>query len=181
MTNKLVIEAASKKDFEGYFEIMKEAFPPAEYRPKEKQYAILEDPDYTVTLARLDGEICGFIAAWRLDGFLFIEHLAVSSGLRGRGVGSLFVKEYKSSAILPLVLEVENLQDDVSLRRIEFYKRLGFTLSDICYDQPNFQKYEKTIPLRIMYCENEHPLDVAKLKDEIFKKVYKKNDRENNL
>ena len=84
------------------------------------------------------------------------------------------MEKYLKSINTPLVLEVENLTDELSLRRIGFYRRLGFTLSDICYDQPNFHQTCKIIPLRIMYNENGKKLNIAEIKKEIFTKVYKK-------
>lgn len=168
------ITPLNKTDFEKLFSLMKEAFPPEEYRPKGKQYAILDDKNYAVTVLKEDGDILAFIAIWKLDGFYFAEHLAVSKKHRNLGLGSEFLKEYLKSIDCPLVLEVEDLEDELCLRRIGFYKRLGFTLSDIRYDQPNFHQTQKRIPLRIMYNENGKELNVAKIKKEIFTKVYKK-------
>ena len=163
----------NKTDFEQLFELMKEAFPPEEYRPKEKQYAILDDKSYTATVLKEDGAIKAFIAVWHLNGFDFAEHFAVDRSLRGQGIGSEFLKEYLSSTDVPLVLEVENIDDEISNRRIGFYKRAGFILSDICYDQPNFQNSKKIIPLRIMYNKNDKELKIDSIKKEIFVKVYK--------
>lgn len=168
------ITPLNKTDFEKLFCLMKEAFPPEEYRPKEKQFAILEDPNYAVTVLKEDGDLLAFIAIWKLKGFYFAEHLAVSERYRNLGIGSEFLKEYLKITNCPLVLEVEDLEDELSLRRIGFYKRLGFTLSDIRYDQPNFHKTPKRIPLRIMYNENGKDLKIDEIKKEIFTKVYKK-------
>ena len=163
-----------KKDFEELFSLMSQAFPPEEYRPKEKQLAILDDPDYSVTVFKENNTINAFIAIWKLNGFNFAEHLAVSSNMRNRGIGSEFLKAFLEESTLPLVLEVENLTDSLALRRIGFYQRLGFILTDICYDQPNFHTTNKVIPLRIMYHPNGKQVDVGGIKKEIFEKVYKK-------
>ncbi len=162
------------KDFDKMYEIMQQSFPTAEYRPKHRQYAILSDCNYSVNVLKESDEISAFIATWNLQNFVFAEHFAVKENLRGRRIGSEFLKTYIETLEHPLVLEVENLNDEISLRRIEFYKRLGFVLTDICYDQPNFQKYSKTIPLRIMYHPNGRQLDLNNVKSEIFKKIYKK-------
>lgn len=169
------ISKLRKEDFEELFSLMSHAFPPEEYRPKEKQFAILDDPDYSVTIFKENNTINAFIATWKLNGFNFAEHLAVSSNMRNRGIGSEFVKTFLKASSLPLVLEVENLSDTISLRRINFYQRLGFVLTDICYDQPNFHTTNKIIPLRIMYHSNGNQVDVGGIKKEIFEKVYKKD------
>lgn len=168
------ITKLEKKDFESFFALMQEAFPPEEYRPKEKQYAILDDTNYNVHVLMGNNEVSAFIATWNLNGFYFAEHLAVHIKLRNQGIGSEFVKEYLKLIQTPLVLEIENLTDSISQRRIGFYERLGFILTDICYDQPNFQESEKRIPLRIMYHKNGQEFDTAKVMQEIFEKVYKK-------
>ncbi len=168
------ITKLEKNDFENFFALMQESFPPEEYRPKEKQYAILDDDGYNASVFKEHDEIIAFIATWKLDGFYFVEHLAVSPKMRNQNIGSNFVKEYLKTADLPLVLEIENLDDSISKRRIGFYERLGFVLTDICYDQPNFQKSKTVIPLRIMYHENGHKLDITKIKRKIFEKVYKR-------
>ena len=152
---------------------MQEAFPPEEYRPKEKQLAILDDVGYKATVLK-DGEaVIGFIAVWRLNGFTFAEHFAVSSNMRNKGVGTEFLKEYLKSLDTPLVLEVENVDDEIAKRRIGFYKRIGFIETDICYNQPNFHTSNKVIPLKIMYHPNGRCLDTQKIRQEIFEKVYK--------
>lgn len=168
------ITKLEKKDFESFFALMQEAFPPEEYRPKLKQYALLDDNNYSAYVLMDNNDVCAFIATWRLNGFYFAEHLAVSSKMRNRGIGSEFVKTYLDLIQIPLVLEVENLTDSISQRRIGFYERLGFILTDICYDQPNFQETGKRIPLRIMYHKNGKGIDTGNVKKEIFEKVYKK-------
>lgn len=175
------ITKLQNQDFEKMFDIMQQAFPPAEYRPKEKQYAILSDPNYSNNVLKENCEILAFIATWKLPKFIFAEHFAVLKELRGQGIGSEFLKTYINTLDLPLVLEVENLSDTISLKRIEFYKRLGFILTDICYDQPNFQKYSTKIPLRIMYHPNGRQLDLNIVKPDIFTNIYKKTLNGDNI
>ena len=68
------ITPLNKNDFEQLFALMTSAFPPEEYRPKEKQYAILDDDNYSVTVLKENGVIIAFIAIWKLNGFYFAEH-----------------------------------------------------------------------------------------------------------
>lgn len=170
------MEKLKKEDFEKYFSLMTDAFPPEEYRPKEKQYAILDDENYHATVLKEGNDVTAFIAAWNIGNFRFIEHFAVSATKRNCGIGSSFMKEYLKNTPFPLVLEVENKDDELSRRRIGFYQRLGFVLSEICYDQPNFQNTGKRIPLRIMYNKNGKELDLHTVKSEIFQKVYKRSE-----
>jgi ribosomal protein S18 acetylase RimI-like enzyme len=162
-----------KEDFEQLFDIMVQSFPSAEYRKKEKQYAILDDTDYSITVHKEESIIQAFIAVWNLGNFIFAEHLAVSPKNRNSGIGSAFMREYLSQSKLPIVLEVEDIQDEISKRRIGFYERLGFVLSDIRYNQPNFDNSDVVIPLRIMYYDKNGCLDIQSIKNTIFKKIYK--------
>lgn len=169
-----------KKDFDELFTLMTRSFPSAEYRKKEKQYAILDESNYNLTVYKEEGVITAFIAAWTLDSFVFAEHLAVLPEARNGGIGSKFMKEYLSKLTLPLVLEVEDVEDDIAKRRIGFYQRLGFELSDICYDQPNFDNSDVVIPLRIMYYDKSNKLDLTTVKSTIFKKIYKQSENGEN-
>ncbi len=169
-----------KKDFEELFTLMTRSFPSAEYRKKEKQYALLDDSNYELTVYKDEGVIKAFIAIWKLGSFVFAEHLAVLPELRGGGIGSKFLKEYLSHISTPVVLEVEDVDDDIAKRRIIFYQRLGFKLSDICYNQPNFDNSDTIIPLRIMYYDKTNTLDLSSVKNTIFQKIYKRSENGEN-
>lgn len=162
-----------KNEFDAVFDIMTASFPPEEYRKKEKQFALLDDKSYEIAVLKDGKRITAFIAAWKCDGFVFIEHLAVSCELRGKGLGSQLVKQYAETSSLPLVLEVEDDTSDISLKRIEFYKRLGFVLTDIGYPQPNLTPSERVIPLRIMFRDPEGRFDPSYVKEVLFKDIYK--------
>ena len=84
------------------------------------------------------------------------------------------MKEYLSKTDSPLVLEVEDKNDEISKRRIGFYERLGLVLSDIRYNQPNFDNSDTVIPLRIMYYDKNKTLNLSSVENLIFQKIYKK-------
>ncbi|MBR5314736.1 MAG: GNAT family N-acetyltransferase [Clostridia bacterium] len=170
----------NKNDFDELFSLMTRSFPSAEYRKKEKQYALLDDSNYEVVVYKDEEIIKAFIAAWNLGSFVFAEHLAVLPEVRNGGIGSNFLKEYLSKLSLPLVLEVENIEDEISKRRINFYKRIGFELSDICYNQPNFDNTDVIIPLRIMYYDKNKKLDLSTVESTIFQKIYKRSENGEN-
>ena len=168
------ITLLEKNDFEQLFAIMQEAFPPEEYRPKNRQFEILDDENYSVSIVKENGKILGFLAIWNLGEFDFVEHFAIDSTLRNQGIGSSFLKEYLKTTVRPTVLEVENVDDEIPKRRIKFYQRCGLELTDICYNQPNFQNSNKIIPLRIMVFDKTNSLDRHIIAPIIFKKVYKR-------
>lgn len=171
--DSITLENLRKNDFGQVYSIMEKSFPKAEYRPYEKQYALLDDPSYNVTVLKDNGKIIAFIAVWQLCGFDFVEHLAVDPSCRGKSIGTRFMKEYLATNTNKTVLEVEDKDDNISKRRIGFYERLGFVLTNATYIQPTLSGVTDIIPLRLMCYPDE--FDTKYIVNEIFKKIYKKN------
>ena len=171
--DNITLERLQKNDFEQVYSIMEKSFPKAEYRPYEKQYALLDDPTYNITVLKDESKIIAFIAVWQLCGFDFVEHLAVDPSYRGKSIGSCFMKEYLANNTNKTVFEVEDKDDDISKRRVGFYERLGFVLTNAKYIQPTLSGVNDIIPLRLMCYPNE--FDTEYTVNKIFKKIYKKN------
>lgn len=98
------------------------------------------------------GNIVGFISYWEFPGFVYVEHFAMNEDMRGHGLGGkaldLLLRKYNSEK--PVVLEVEMPADEVSKRRIDFYRRHGFSLRPEQYFQPPYRKGDETMELKIM-------------------------------
>lgn len=160
-------------DFDSFYKLMSEAFPSEERRNYEDQKKLLNEEAYNIT-SHKDEDITAFIASWEFDDFVFIEHFAVSSKMRGNGIGTAMIKGYLSKCNKPIFLEVEPPENDISMRRIEFYKRLGFHLNDYDYLQPPLQKQHDFLPLRIMsYPKRVDNKEFIDFKNIIYDKVYK--------
>ncbi len=175
------ITTLKKCDFEKMYSIMEQAFPSAERRKKESQIALLDNPLYCISVYKDKYDILAFAASWNLGSFIFIEHLAVSHALRGKGIGTQFLEKYKDTAPLPIILEVEDTNTDIAKKRIEFYKRLGFKISDVCYIQPTLDHSNTLIPLRMMYYGDLNNLTLSDAKEIIFKEIYKISENGENL
>ena len=72
-----------------------------------------------------------------------------------------------------IILEVERPEDEMSIRRIEFYKRCGFSLCLQDYIQPPYRKGGNNLPLYLMFSgtasiDEQYP----EIRDEIYRKVY---------
>lgn len=120
-----------------------ESFPVEEQRPWQSITGLISDPASPFKLTALilpDGNLAGFATTWTLDGFLYIEHLAVNPSMRGNGIGADILEFLEHNGRLPLLLEVEPPETgEMASRRIEFYKRCGFLLhDDIPYQQPPY-------------------------------------------
>ena len=164
-----------KSEFDRVYEIMEESFPYDEMRTYEGQKALLKNDNYKLICKKDENEnIIAFMTLWKTDSFYFIEHLATSKESRGSGIGSKFLKQYIENAKKPIILEVEPPTTEIAKRRIGFYERLGFHLSDFCYEQPPLREDSNTCPLQIMsYPKPLSEKDFLKYKNVLFKHIYK--------
>lgn len=176
MNSMKKLQMINLDEFSSFFEIMEKSFPSIERRTYEDQLALLEDQYYKIIgLKDSNNKVRAFIAIWNFEDFNFIEHFAVDDTLRSQGIGTYILNEcIKSMGDKPVLLEVELPEDDISKRRINFYKRCGFSFNSYAYMQPSLQKGYPLLPLRIMsYPENLNETDFYKFKDVLYKKVYK--------
>lgn len=162
-------------EFDKVFALMQESFPSDEYREKSEQFALFVEPEYSVYgIVNENYGLNAFIAVWNFSEFLFVEHFAVKSQLRGQGLGAKILQEVKEIFNKPLCLEVELPLTHNAERRIEFYKRNAFYYNDYDYTQPPMSKGKNALPLRIMTTEgNITKKQFENIKNELYKKVYK--------
>lgn len=127
------------------------AFPIDERRTTE-HFAdlIVSHPLFECHLLLEDDEFIGFLTTWQLNGFVFSEHFAIRDDLRGRNYGAQALAWLRKEKSKPIVLEVELPDTEISQRRICFYERNGFTLSQNGYEQPALEPGQNRVPLRIM-------------------------------
>lgn len=125
------------------------AFPANERRDAEWQARALAQDAYHMCAAAEDGTLCAIAFYWMHGGELFLEHLAVASELRGRGIGAALLREIRG---LPgkLILEIEKPVDAAKQRRQRFYEREGLTLAPFGYDAPSYQAGKTDCPLQLM-------------------------------
>ena len=164
-----------KGEFDRVYEIMKEAFPAEEMRTYEGQKALLDEKNYSLICKRnQENKIVAFMTLWKNKEFSFIEHLATAKEERGSGIGSKFLKEYMENCSTPIILEVEPPTTDIAKRRIEFYERLGFHLTEFLYQQPQLQEGVGSCMLQIMsYPRKIGKEEFEKYKKILFKDIYK--------
>lgn len=84
-----------------------------------------ECKDVRINIVRESDEksVQGFAAVWEFDKFAFVEHLAVEPSNRNKGIGARILEMLHCSIGKKLCLEVEPSKDEMSVRRIAFYKR----------------------------------------------------------
>ncbi len=101
-------------------------------------------------------EPCGFVSLWHLPHALYGEHFVIDPYLRNSGVGSRVVRKLSEQIAVnedyPFVLEAEPADaNEMSARRLQFYRRSGLTELPYAYIQPKYDcAGEYAIPLVLM-------------------------------
>lgn len=139
----------TEKTFQTVYEKMCAAFPYEERRDFSKQLECLNDNRFNFFEIYDREETVGFIALWDLEGFVFIEHIAIDSDKRSGGYGSKAIELVKELYKKCIILEAENPETEQQIKRIRFYDRLGFKVNDFYYEQPSYHGGEG-LPLKVL-------------------------------
>lgn len=162
--------------FDKVFKLMKESFPEEEYREYERQKELLNIPMYSL-ITKLDknDNLLGLLSSWKIGEFNFIEHLAINPSTRGKGIGSEMLVNFIKNSTHPIILEVELPNNEMSIRRIRFYEKLGFILNDFEYYQMPLRKECKPIEMKLMSYPNSLDIhEFERVKEAIYETVYSK-------
>jgi ribosomal protein S18 acetylase RimI-like enzyme len=110
------------------WKLYEDSFPIAERRKEEDHLRAFADERFFPLSAWDGGELVGLLFYWEWDSYRYLEHLAVSSNLRGQGYGSQLLRHLRDSDHTA-ILEIDPLINELSVRRLQFYERAGFTLT----------------------------------------------------
>lgn len=170
-----MLEELYEKDFEEIFAILEEGFPPSERRTKADQRKLMDLKEYTIIGLKEAGNLIGLVAEWEGPEYRFVEHFVVNEAFRGNGVGSRLLNEYNDLSDKPVVLEVEPPENDIQKKRIKFYRRNGYHLTEYSYVQPTINADIKGVPLVLMTYPDQLTDDrFLSVKDWLFSTVYNK-------
>ncbi len=150
------------------------SFPLAERRDFSLVKKLISfEPMFNVEVLLCNGLYVGFITSWNFEDFSYVEHFAIDESQRNGGIGGKALSAFISGLSRPVVLEVESPSDDMSIRRIGFYKRQGFVLNEQEYKQPPYRPGESWFPMLLM---THGPIDLSihfdRVKNMIHKHVY---------
>ncbi|MCC8172209.1 MAG: GNAT family N-acetyltransferase [Parabacteroides sp.] len=147
------------------------AFPPEERRDfAGLKTLIYPDSPFTVQAFLIEGEYAGFITYWNLDDFYYVEHFAIDEVVRNGGIGGKALKQFLGRCDMPVVLEVERPENEISRRRIGFYERSGFRLDTHPYRQPPYRSGGEWLDLYLM---TYGKLDMDRMYDVVKERLYK--------
>lgn len=110
------------------WKLYEDSFPLAEKRKAEDHLRACADERF-FPLSAWEGEkLIGLMFYWEWDGYRYLEFLAVNQQLRGQSFGSQMLTHLRDSAHT-IILEIDPLINELSVRRLQFYERAGYTLT----------------------------------------------------
>ncbi len=148
--NRITINSITHPLFEAFWELYEPAFPLCERRTKESYARVFTNPDFHLEMWVECGRIHGLIGWWECPGVRFAEHYAIHPDLHSSGYGSRFLKEWMAESATPVLLEIEPPVDEITNRRLNFYKRLGFHENNIYHLQPPYHAGMGPLHLEIL-------------------------------
>ncbi len=149
------------------------AFPPEERRHWHDISSRDADPSSALSLFGIyhNDSLAGIITIWHFDAIRYIEHFAIAASMRGLGIGAQVLTMLIAFDPRPIVLEVEpESVSDIARRRIDFYRRLGFTPHpDFRYIQPPYDTNLPPVELMLM---STAPIDLDDTTRTLHRQVY---------
>ncbi len=108
--------------------LYEESFPEAERRKKEDHLRAAADTRFFPLSVWEGRDLIGLMFFWEWESYRYLEHLAVNPALQGQGHGSRMLRHLRDSEHT-IILEVDPLINELSVRRLQFYERAGYSLT----------------------------------------------------
>lgn len=124
----LQIKQSDTDNWNKVWDLYESSFPVAERRKIEDHIRACANPHFYPLSAWEGNELLGLLFYWEWDSYRYLEYLAVSASMRGQGFGSQLLRYLKDSEHT-IILEIDPLINELSVRRLQFYERAGFTLT----------------------------------------------------
>ncbi len=132
--------------------LMTQCFPSDERSSYEIQKSLFNNPNYNCIIIEEKDMVVGFVCYWSFENFNYIEHLCVKKENRGQGLGEKLVKKVINKN-KKIILEIEDTKVEnnyMELKRLNFYKSLGFHLISCEYFQPPLNKNDQPIKMELL-------------------------------
>lgn len=145
------ITPSENKLWEQVWRLYVDSFPEWDRRRISSHDRATEDDDFHTYISIDNGHLQGLIFYWEYDSTIYIEHLAINPLMQGRSIGSQIVRDLiEENPDCTVILEIEPPADDLSVRRLGFYERLGFAANGFDYTHPSYSKNGKAHEMKIM-------------------------------
>lgn len=114
------------------WDLYESSFPTAEKRKQEDHKRAFENPLFFPMSAWENEELIGVLFYWEWENYRYLEYLAVNTELRGKSYGSQLLRHLSDNGHT-IILEIDPLINEISVRRLQFYERAGYTLTPYRY------------------------------------------------
>ncbi len=122
------IEQEDSERWKQVWDLYESSFPLAERRKLEDHIRASENEHFHPLSIWDNDQLIGFAFYWEWSNYRYVEYFAVSPELHGQSYGSQIIKEIRDSQHT-IILEIDPLINELSVRRLQFYERAGFTLT----------------------------------------------------
>ncbi|WP_404812303.1 GNAT family N-acetyltransferase [Capnocytophaga canimorsus] len=136
---KIKIAHSNHPLYKAFRELYVTSFPIFEQRTEPQQKSAFSCEKYHLISYYDEENFVGFIAYWEFDNYLYIEHLAINTSLRGKGYGSQLLNDFISSTSKIVLLEIDPVIDEISEARLRFYKKCGFYSNPYLHSHPAYR------------------------------------------
>lgn len=124
----LRVDVDDKERWSKVWDLYEKSFPDAEIRKADDHLRACSDERFFPLSAWEGKRLIGLMFFWEWDNYRYLEHLAVSPELRGHSYGSQLLRHLRDSEHT-IILEIDPLDNELSVRRLQFYERAGYTLT----------------------------------------------------
>jgi len=174
----VAISGPEHPDLPFFQRVYEEAFPEEERCPWERMVGFLSQPGHHFRMEGLyrdDGTPVGFNAFSEFGHYLYGVYLAVGRAYRGGGYGARALRAFHARHADRLIFgEVEHPVTPRARRRLDFYRKLGYHVTDIGFTQPPLAPGLQTVPyLIISYPDALTPKDAESIRTILETVIYK--------
>jgi len=147
--NTIFIKNQHNKYFEKAWQIYEDSFPTEEKRTLKEQIKLFDKKSFTMLCYVEDETLLSILFYWQIDTYTYLEHFAVNSTLRGRSYGSKILQEFINNN-QKIILEIEPVVDEMTQKRLDFYKRFDFKVNNHIHFQVPFRKDAQKLKLTFL-------------------------------
>ncbi|WP_075557358.1 GNAT family N-acetyltransferase [Parabacteroides timonensis] len=143
--------------YKAFREIYDISFPVFEQRTEVQQKDAFADSRFYLDcyVGKNTGFLQGFIAYWRFDGYIYVEHFAIHPNERGKGLGGFILKNLIEQEGGRVLLEIDPVVDSISAARLRFYQSYGFVENPFPHIHPAYRNEYPDHSLVVLSTEGE--------------------------
>lgn len=145
----LRIEPANTSRWQQVWDLYEVSFPTAEKRKEEDHKRAMQHPQFHPMSIWEGDKLIGILFYWEWDNYRYLEYFAILPELRGKGYGTRILR-YLRNNNHTIVLEIDPLRNELSVRRLQFYERLGFALTPYRFNHLPYRLETETEELLIL-------------------------------